>query len=717
MKYSIEKLSLITHGKLIEHNSSEIVRNVVFDSRSAGEKKLSLFIAIKGKNNDGHDYISDVFKKGIRNFIVEDKKCISKIDKNIRNTSNFILVKNSIDALQKIAAFHRSLFKKNIIGITGSNGKTIVKEWLYHLFYKNINVCRNPKSYNSQLGVPLSLLDLNSKNELGIFEAGISQRGEMKKLAKIMKPEIGIFTNIGDAHQQGFDSLEQKIDEKLQLFKECKHIFYCNDHVEIDKAIKNKKDKNFFKYRVIKFHSWSKYGGTELSNIKIKRKQNSTTISGIYHQINKKIEIPFTDSASIENAIHCWFVALSMGVEWNYKDFDKQMMSLEHVEMRLEFKEGINNCTLINDTYNSDINSLTIALDMLTQQKQNASRTLILSDMLQSGKADNELYEEIAQIVESKDVNKIIGIGNSIKENATAFKIESSFFNSTDEFLKEFDFNKFNDEAILIKGAREFCFEKITNALQKKVHKTVLEINLNSIINNLNVYRNYLKPKTKVMAMVKAFSYGSGSYEIANILQFHNVDYLAVAYADEGAELRDSGITIPIMVMNPEKDSFKLMFDKNLEPEIYNFLTLNELIDEYNKNDVKSKINIHLKFDTGMHRLGFEENELINLYEILNKNSFINVKSVFTHLTSTDNPEHDEFTKIQVNKFKNIASNLEKLLGHSVIKHVLNSVGVIRFSDSQLDMVRLGIGLYGIDCSNSLSNKLENVSSFKTSIS
>lgn len=685
------------------------IRHLLIDSRSrqTGNPGNILFFAIRGERNDGHDYISELFAKGVRNFVVsEDPPALD---------ANFIKVKDTISALQLLAAYHRSRFRFPVIGITGSNGKTIVKEWLHQLLSPDKNIVRSPKSYNSQVGVALSVWQMNESNELAIFEAGISKAGEMEILERIIKPVIGIVTNVGGAHDANFKNRGQKAIEKLALFKNAEVLFYCRDYAEIESSIANFSSS-------LKKISWSKQKEADLKIVSIEKKTGKTRIEGIYtHSGLGKIgiEFPFTDDASIENIIHCWLVMLYYG--YDIAEINQRMQSLQPVAMRLEQKEGINQCTIINDSYNSDIASLAIALDFLNQQNQHHKKTLILSDILQSGKEEGQLYAEVADLVNNKGISRVIGIGKSICLHFTQFEVpEKKFFFNTDSFLEEFGSFVFENEAVLLKGARSFGFERINSLLQKKSHETVLEIHLNSLIHNLNFFRSRLNPSVKIMAMVKAFSYGSGSYEIANVLQFHKADYLAVAYSDEGVELRNAGITLPIMVMNPEPQSFDSLLKYRLEPEIYSFRLLDQISGFLKRSQIEEPFPVHLKIDTGMHRLGFTVEMTGELIMRLQNEPKISIKSVFSHLAASDESRHDGFTQWQFGQFDTVRKKILKAFSspeNPVMSHILNSSGALRFPEAQMDMVRIGIGLYGVAQEAEIQKELQNAAALKTTIS
>jgi len=710
VKYTIEKIAEILGGELIlnspDHN---IIEDLLTDSRKVAHAETSLFFAIKGDRHDGHSFVGNCLAEGIFNFVVSDYKKDWK-------KGNYVVVENTLDALQRLAQHHREQFSIPVIGITGSNGKTIVKEWLYQLMREDKNIVRSPKSYNSQIGVPLSVWQMREEHELAIFEAGLSMPGEMEKLQKIIQPSIGIFTNIGTAHDENFDNINLKVSEKLKLFQSCETLIYCRDYNTIQLQI----SAVDFLPRKLKFFTWSRKTKADLQIGRVSKLGDETEIQGIYKEEFLKIKIPFTDDASVENAIHCWALMLLLGYEQAI--IEERMLLLSPVAMRLELKDGINDCSIINDSYSSDIGSLTIALDFMNQQKQHDKRMVILSDILQSGKNEENLYMEVAQLLEAKGVERMIGIGPAISRQESKFKIAKQFYSSTDDFLHDFSPLNFKDETILLKGARLFGFEKISKQLQQKAHETVLEINLNALVHNLNYFRSRLKPTVKIMAMVKATSYGSGSFEIANILQFYHVDYLAVAYTDEGVELRKAGITLPIMVMNPEMQSFETMLQYKLEPEIYNFRLLNQASEVIKKNmtegmNSRNYFPVHIKLDTGMHRLGFEEREINELTVRLKNNRNLKVQSIFTHLAASDETEHDTFTKMQLAQFDRMSNQIGSTFDYPILRHALNSAGIIRFNEGQFDMVRLGIGLYGFASTWHEQRQLQNVATLRTVVS
>lgn len=702
MEYTIKDIATII-GADVHPLFDANISLLLTDSRRLSFPEQSLFFALQTKTNDGHNYIPELYKLRVRNFVVSRR--LPEFE--YMPDANFLVVKDTLKALQKLAIYHRKRFHIPVIGITGSNGKTVVKEFLYQLLHNEFNIVRSPRSYNSQLGVPLSVWQMNEKNTLGIFEAGISQPDEMERLQPIIAPTIGVITNIGEAHQENFISSTQKCLEKLTLFNECEAIIYNGD----DAFIANCIESACLSHKAI---TWSRTDSEAPLFIEsIEKGDNETTIHCTLLGFDSTYTIPFTDDASIENVIHCMAVMLYLKPT-SVNDVEK-FKHLEPVAMRLDIKEGINNCQLINDTYNSDINSLDIALDFQQSRHvgKNLKSTLILSDILQSGTLPKSLYKKVADLVHRKKVDRIIGIGRDLKEYGSFFDIEKEFYVTTDEFIHSPSFKNFKNELILIKGSRPFHFERISELLEKKVHETILEVNLDAVVHNFNFYRSKLKPETKMVCMVKAFAYGAGSYELAKTLQEHRCDYLAVAVADEGAALRKEGISIPIIVMNPEFSSFNVLFENQLEPEVYSFRLLEAMIKETERRGITS-YPVHIKIDTGMHRLGFQPAEIPQLCEQLKTQSGIIVRSVFSHLVGSDSSCFDDFTRRQLETFTQASHELETRLEHKVIKHILNSAGIERFPEYQMDMVRLGIGLYGVSASG--MKGLRNISTLKTTI-
>lgn len=702
MSYTIENIVNLLDVRRIGNRGANIDW-LLTDSRSLCFAEETLFFALKSKRNDGHKYIPDLYERGVRNFVVSD------LPQNMEAyaDANFLQTDNPLKALQKLAEKHRAQFDIPVVGITGSNGKTVVKEWIYQLVSPDHIVTRSPRSYNSQIGVPLSVWLMNEKTEMAVFEAGISEMNEMEHLQSIIRPTIGILTNIGGAHQENFYSLNDKCMEKLTLFKDCDVVVYDGDNEMISSCI----SKCLFGAREI---AWSKVDKERPLYIEsIKKGDTSTTIRYRYLGMPNEYTIPFIDDASVENSLHSLAVALYMMVP--AEEITRRMALLEPVAMRLEVKEGKNNCTLINDSYNSDLASLDIALNFMARRSEEMGRkrTLILSDLLETGQSSKFLYRQVADLVKTHGVDRIIGVGPEISEASSRFEVEKHFFHTTEEFLASDWLLNLRNEIVLIKGSRSFHFDLITERLELKVHETILEINLNALVDNLNHYRSKLKPDTKMVCMVKASAYGAGSYEIAKTLQDHRVDYLAVAVADEGSELRKAGITSSIMIMNPELTSFKTLFDYKLEPEVYNFHLLGELIKAAEKEGV-TNFPIHIKLDTGMHRLGFAPSEVPELIHRLKRQSAVIPRSVFSHLVGSDSTKFDAFTRRQIEMFEQATEELQSAFTHKILRHICNTAGIARYPGAQFDMVRLGVGLYGVD---PFTNRmLHNVSTLKTTI-
>ncbi len=686
------------------------------DSRFLSQPSKTLFIAIKGERHDGHLFIKELMEKGVKSFIVSEEW--AKDNGVLLTKARFWVTANPVKTLQEIAVNHRNQFDIPVIGITGSNGKTIVKEWLSSILQKSKTIVKSPRSYNSQIGVPLSVWQMDSTHEVGIFEAGISQPAEMQSLQEIINPEIGIFTNIGSAHSEGFRSQKQKVTEKLRLFRKAKTLIYSQDYPELDEEIR------IFLKAVnpkIELLSWSKNGkGTTTVDISKKDKFSKLNIYWNGEEFNLKV--PFVDDASIENAIHCFFASYILlskeyGSEEALKMIQTGLDSLKPIAMRLELKEAINNCYLIDDSYNNDFGGLQMALNFMNQHHINRKKTIILSDVLQSGQPKKELYGKISELLEGAEIEKVIGIGPDFINHKDLFN-NIWTYSSVEEFLSRHPIQSFQNELILVKGARDFTFEKIVNELTHKVHGTVLEVNLDAVTHNLNYYRSLLPEKTKLMVMVKASAYGSGSTEVASLLQYHRVDYLAVAYTDEGVQLRENGIDLPIMVLNPQPESFKKLIDYKLEPEIYSLGLLKSLIKFIHFNDEPTKpLKIHLKLDTGMKRLGFIKEDVEELLNILHQESCLEVASIFSHLAASDSKKHKDFTLEQINNFEHLSGTLIRQLKDKPLRHIANTAAISNYPQASYDMVRLGIGLYGIDFTDSHQEELQNVASLKTTIS
>jgi len=704
--YSLQQVADIVGGKLVGNAAGRKISDLLIDSRQLITPSNALFFAIVSARNDGHKYIKGLYDKGVCAFVV------SYLPEEACPDAGFIIVDDTLKALQVLAAYHRQQFDYPIIGITGSNGKTIVKEWLFQMLSPDFSIVRSPKSYNSQVGVPLSVWQMNDGYNLGIFEAGISEPDEMTVLQDIIRPTIGVFTNIGQAHDENFISRVQKAGEKLNLFTKADALVYCMDYPDIQQVILRSGIAE-----KVKLFTWSyKFKEACMLIESVNKVETHTVIEMAYQSKKLSFEIPFNDDASIENAIHC--IAVCLLKDYLPEHINERLKTLTSVAMRLEIKAGMNNCTLINDYYNSDINSLSIALDVMRHQRQHKRHVVILSDILQSGRNEMELYSEIAQLLKNKEVDMMIGIGDAISRQASKFDVEAYFYKNVADFLTQFPFSKFNNQTILLKGARAFEFEQISMELQEKAHETVLEINFNHLVNNLNYFRAKIKPDTKLMVMVKAFGYGSGNLEVSNILQFHNVDYLTVAFADEGVELRRAGINLPIMVMSPEVNSYDNIVKYHLEPEVFSFRNL-EFIEKAIQNMALPEahpINVHIKLDTGMHRLGFSKDELPELITRIKANPLIQVKSVFSHLATADNPAEDAFTLKQFQCFEEGSKIIVESFPYRILRHILNTAGISRFPQFQFDMVRLGIGLYGVPTCEVDKGNLLPVVSLKTTI-
>ncbi|TDQ08179.1 bifunctional UDP-N-acetylmuramoyl-tripeptide:D-alanyl-D-alanine ligase/alanine racemase [Pedobacter metabolipauper] len=695
--YTISTIADILNAKPVLRINEPVITKLVIDSRIVIDPEESLFFALQAKR-DGHTYLADAYLNGIRNFVISDPSYAA-----LFSDANFLIVTDVLAALQILAGYRRRQHDLKVLAITGSNGKTIVKEWLYQLLAADFNIIRSPKSFNSQIGVPLSVWQIEPEHTMGIFEAGISKNGEMDSLAAVIKPEIGILTNIGEAHAEGFSSHKEKLTEKLKLFKDAELLIYSPDYTE-GFSINDLPGK-------LKF-SWSQKQKADLQILFIEPIDGRNYIRANFKGQEIECLIPFRDRASVENGIICWATLLALG--YTPEEADLRLEKLTLVGMRLELKNGINQCSVIDDSYSADISSLAIALDFLNLQNQHPKKTLILSDLYETGKNDEILYHEIADLLKQKNLNRLIGIGPRISACAEFFEMEASFFESTQSFIADFPSLHFMNETILVKGARRFEFERISKLITQKIHDTVLEIDLNALAGNLQFYKSKLRPEVKIMAMVKAFSYGSGSFEIANLLQYHKVDYLAVAYADEGISLRKAGITMPIMVMSPEPSAFDAIVKHHLEPELYNL----EILKSFSLflNDNEYDYPVHLKIDTGMHRLGFEESDLTDLLTYLNELKKVKVVSVFSHLVGSENELHDDFTKHQIDRFAVITDQIEKGLGYSFIRHISNTSGISRHPNAQLDMVRIGIGLYGFDGALVNNKGLQTVAVLKTTV-
>lgn len=694
-----------------------LITHLLTDSRKLVFPENTLFFAIEGPRRDGHAYIHELYERGLRCFVTK----LGVVDTSKYADASFLEVEHVLGALQALAAHHRQQFSIPVIGITGSNGKTIVKEWLYQLIQQEKQIVRSPRSYNSQIGVPLSVWQLAPTHELAIFEAGISKKNEMAQLRAVMLPTIGVWTNIGAAHNEGFENEREKALEKAQLFREVNALVFCREAIETHIDPEGK-DRNLFK-NDIRFFSWSRSEQADLMIRSEESAQHQTLIVAQFQTQPIQLILPFTDRISIDNAITCWAVLLLQGYEQHI--IQERMLMLEAVDMRMQLKKAVNNCYLLNDSYSNDTASLELALDFLLQQAGENKTTIILSDILQSGQSAETLYPLIVRQLCNRGVHRLIGIGSIITAQQSIIErtiqqiqgavLQTSFYESTEQFLQTATLNQFKEEYILLKGARVFSFERINQWLEQKVHQTVMEVNLTAMVHNLKAYQQHLQSSTKLMAMVKAFSYGSGTAEVARILQFHKVDYLAVAYADEGVELRKAGISLPIMVMNVDEAGFDAMIQYDLEPEIYSF-SIYQSFHQFLDKQAIQQYPVHIKFNTGMNRLGFEIHEAPSLATMLQKNGTMVVKSLLSHLAASENPALDDFTQQQVNQFTQACTQMQQVLGYQFIKHIANSAGIFRHPAYQFDMVRLGIGLYGIDSANEHQLSLQQVVTLKSTI-
>lgn len=707
-------LPVLLGGTLLQQPAAPApVQRLLLDSRRVETPADSLFFALRGPQHNGHRYLPELYRAGVRQFVVEAG---AELPGGLAAypDAGLLAVEDVLAALQALAAWHRQQFALPVFGITGSNGKTIVKEWLAQLLSPEELVCKSPRSYNSQVGVPLSVWELNARHSLGIFEAGISEPGEMDRLARIIQPTLGIFTNLGTAHDAGFASWEEKVTEKMRLFEQVETLFYCADHPLVHAAARRQLPPS-------KLAAWTRQravyeAGEARWLVSVKETLADRTVLRLKQTgaESHTFTLPFADEPSLENALHGLVVLLHR--ELDPAEIQRRLERLQPVAMRLEMKQARNGCYVLDDTYNNDLAGLRLALDALSRQPPALPRTLILSDVLESGLEGAELYARVAALLPTSGVQRLIGVGPEISRHQAAFAgLQTQFYPDTDALLADFRADDFRQELLLVKGARRYGFERVVAALQQKLHGTVLEVNLDALVHNLNFYRRQLRPAVKLMVMVKAFAYGSGSMEVANLLQFHRADYLAVAYADEGVELRRQGISLPIMVMNPAPDSFATLRQYHLEPEIYSF----ELLAAYLEAAAQAPLPpIHLKLDTGMRRLGFGEEDVAELGALLHANAaLVTVASALTHLASADEAGHDDFSRGQLAAFARLTPELERIIGYPIIKHALNSAGILRFPEAQFDMVRLGIGLYGVEASGQQPDALWPVSTLRTTVS
>lgn len=704
MHYTIDNITALIGARRFG-SAEACIDWLLTDSRSLAFAETTLFFAIRTKLGDGHHYIPELYRRGVRNFVVGNVPANYETD---YSDANFLLVVSPLKALQRLAERHREEYDLPIIGVTGSNGKTVVKEWLYQLLSPSMHVTRSPRSYNSQVGVPLSVWLLNEHTQVGVFEAGISQPGEMAALKAIIQPTIGVMTNIGPAHQENFATIQEKCLEKISLFKDADVIVYCADDAVISECMA----VSLYTGDTI---AWSTSNTDATLYIRsITKKADHTDIVYRFLGVENSMSIPFTDDASVQDSIHCLAVCLYLHLQPT--DIAQRMAQLEPVAMRLEVMQGVRGCTLINDTYNSDVTSLDIALDFMNRRPEqgNKPKTLILSDILQTGLPTTELYTQVADMIERRGIDRLIGVGPEISAAHALFNVKKVFFPTSDALTESGLLDTMSNEMVLIKGSRKFGFEQITAALSLRVHETTLDVNLEAIAENLNFYRSFMKPETKITCMVKASAYGAGSVEIAKTLQDRGVDYLAVAVADEGADLRRAGITTGIIVMNPEMTAFNTLFQYDLEPEVYSFKLLDALVHAAEKQGIQG-FPVHIKLDTGMHRLGFNPlKDVPQIIERLKRQSAIVPRSVFSHFVGSDSPDFDEFSARQFQLFDEASQQLQRAFPNKILRHICNSAGIERFPERHLDMVRLGLGLYGIDPID--NRRLHNVTSLRTTI-
>lgn len=704
MHYTIDNITALIGARRFG-SAEACIDWLLTDSRSLAFAETTLFFAIRTKLGDGHHYIPELYRRGVRNFVVGNVPANYETD---YPDANFLLVVSPLKALQRLAERHREEYDLPIIGVTGSNGKTVVKEWLYQLLSPSLHVTRSPRSYNSQVGVPLSVWLLNEHTQVGVFEAGISQPGEMAALKAIIQPTIGVMTNIGPAHQENFATIQEKCLEKISLFKDADVIVYCADDAVISECMA----VSLYTGDTI---AWSTSNTDATLYIRsITKKADHTDIVYRFLGVENSMSIPFTDDASVQDSIHCLAVCLYLYLQ--PADIAQRMAQLEPVAMRLEVMQGVRGCTLINDTYNSDVTSLDIALDFMNRRPEqgNKPKTLILSDILQTGLPTTELYTQVADMIERRGIDRLIGVGPEISAAHALFNVKKVFFPTSDALTESGLLDTMSNEMVLIKGSRKFGFEQITAALSLRVHETTLDVNLEAIAENLNFYRSFMKPETKITCMVKASAYGAGSVEIAKTLQDRGVNYLAVAVADEGADLRRAGITTGIIVMNPEMTAFNTLFQYDLEPEVYSFKLLDALVHAAEKQGIQG-FPVHIKLDTGMHRLGFNPlKDVPQIIERLKHQSAIVPRSVFSHFVGSDSPDFDEFSARQFQLFDEASQQLQRAFPNKILRHICNSAGIERFPERHLDMVRLGLGLYGIDPID--NRRLHNVTSLRTTI-
>lgn len=696
--YPVHTIAAVLHTSFLQKGEEAVIEHLCIDSRKIIHPAKTIFFALQTERRDGHHFLKQCYEKGVRNFVVH-----RSADYGFLKESNVLLVNDTLTALQQLAAYHRSQFSVPIVGITGSNGKTIVKEWLYQLLSDDFQIVRSPKSYNSQIGVPLSVWQLQPHHTLGIFEAGISQKGEMEHLQRIIQPTIGVFTNLGNAHDDGFTNAEEKFREKMLLFQQANTIIYSTDHIKFPVKQTNKE-----------LIGIGNNATDTLQILEIKKYSSGASATIQWKGEVEHFQLPFADEASISNLLTCIAVCLYLNVSTD--KIQERINHLKHVSLRLEIKKGVHQCTLINDSYSADLTSFEMAMNVLMQQQQHKHKTVILSDFPSAVSQEESIYKAVAHHINNNGIEKLITVGTVIQQYLQPLlspSVNYHAFTGTDELIHHLSSLNFSNEAILIKGARSFGLERLMPLLELQVHQTVLEINLTSIGKNIQSFRKHLKPGVKLMAMVKAFSYGSGSYEIASLLQYHGADYLAVAFTDEGVDLRKAGITLPVMVMNPEPVSFDALTENNLEPELYSPEIAHAFIN-YLQQEGLNNYPVHIKIDTGMHRLGFMMHELPTLIELLKKEKYFSIQSVFSHLAAAEDGSEDEFTLQQAAIFNEACSMIQSQTGEAFLKHINNTSGIIRHHQLQYDMVRVGIGMFGLASAKGI--QLEEALTLKTTI-
>ncbi|MHA7130469.1 bifunctional UDP-N-acetylmuramoyl-tripeptide:D-alanyl-D-alanine ligase/alanine racemase [Algoriphagus namhaensis] len=698
---SISEILQVCSGRLLGAAGTGLFSAIAIDSRQIARPADTLFVALSGAKVKGETFIPDLIQLGVKGFIVPNDYKAELVEDDL----SLVAVEDTREALQKLAAYQRSFFQKPVVAITGSNAKTIVKEWLAQVLSEDFSVGKSPKSYNSQVGVPLSVFGLSDYHQLAILEAGISKSGEMKALEQIIQPDLGIFTNIGTAHDEGFSSREEKIQEKLSLFKKTKLLIYQKD----DSLLARQIEGHFEPERLV---SWSDQPGSDYVR-SLKINTESTRIILMKNDLSiHTFQVPFADRASLENITHVLVAALTL--EQEFSKIQKAVALLKPLEMRLTLKDGVNDCLLIDDTYSNDLEGLKVALDFMNLQRPKRRKMVILSDLLQQGAAQ-EVYAEVSHLLQQHGIDRVYGVGKEVGKIRLKDESELIFFDSTEDLLSHLQVSDFQNDLVLITGARIFGFERVVDFLERRIHGTTLEINLNALTHNFNFYKRQLHPKTKVMVMVKAFAYGGGASEIANHLQSLGADYLAVAFTDEGVALRNEGIRLPIMVLNPVKESLSLCEHYDLEPVVFSLSFFRHVAD-FAKGMARS-FPIHLDFDTGMHRLGFAEEEMEDLIELIHSSSHLEIRSIYTHLAGADEEIHRDYSIQQLETFVRMRDQLLASLPYEPQAHALNSAGILAFPNYQFDMVRLGIGLYGVEVTGRHSDALRPISTLKTTIS